>query len=470
MQNDHLTRAAVSLCLAVFFLPIVAQGQKGTNPAVLVIEHVKLINGVGAEPREDMTVVVRGERIAEVAVSARARIPKGAKRMDGRGKYLIPGLCDAHVHLDLSGESSLALFVANGVTCVRDMARDFVTVANWRREITAGTRLGPRIFASGPALESGRFLAILPKIDEALKFNLTAKILPNRIGVDSPEEARAAVARLAGMGVDFVKFRTVASREVYLAIGDEAKKRGLVFSGHDPVVVNLREASDARQRSIEHLPLESLVNASDGVRQATFRTFAQNGTWIDPTLVSTVSYRGTPDERVMAVIDDKANILDPRRKFIPSKLLEFWREQIVIKQFEEPRDWPALLQQGFADLAAMHRAGVRLVAGTDVGAPLIYPGFSLHDELALLIEKGGVTPLEAIRSATLEPARLLGREMDFGSIEKGKLADLVLLDANPAAEIGNSKRISAVIVNGKWLDRTALDALLSEAVSAAARN
>ena len=192
--------------------------------------------------------------------------------------------------------------------------------------------------------------------------------------------------------------------------------------------------------SIEHLPWSSLAKASDGARAATFRTLAVNGTWVDPTFVSTVGYRGVSDEKTLAVIGDKENSIDPRRKYLTRELLEFWRIQILAKQLEGQLDWPKLLQQGFADVRAMHGMGVKIVAGTDAAAPNVYPGFSLHEELEMLVKEGGLTPMEAIQSATLEPARMMGLEKDLGTIAPGKLADLVLLDANPLQDIRNTKR------------------------------
>jgi imidazolonepropionase-like amidohydrolase len=292
------------------------------------------------------------------------------------------------------------------------------------------------------------------------KLHLSDAILQGRIGVKTPEDVRQAVDRIADQGMDFVKFRTIASRETFLAMADEAARRKIWFVGHEPGVVNLAEASRAGQRSVEHLPFMSLANASGAARTATFLTFARNGTWVDPTLVAGVGYRSVPDETVMSIVDDKSNSIDPRRKYLPPSLLEFWRAQIVIKQVEDPQDWPALLRQGFTDVAEMLELGVPLVAGTDLGVPLVYPGFSLHDELAMFVEKCGFSPAQAIEAATLQPARLMGMEKELGAIQVGKLADLVLLDRDPLLNISNTKAIAAVVADGNLYDRAALDAML----------
>jgi len=162
----------------------------------------------------------------------------------------------------------------------------------------------------------------------------------------------------------------------------------------------------------------------------------------------------------MSIVDDKSNSIDPRRKYLSPSLLEFWRAQIVIKQVEDPQDWPSLLRQGFTDVAEMLRLGVPLVAGTDLGVPLVYPGFSLHEELAMFVGKCGFSPAQAIEAATLQPARLTGVEKELGAIQVGKLADLVLLDRDPLLNISNTKAIAAVVADGNLYDRAALDAML----------
>lgn len=463
MRSGLHKSALLAVALVTAGLPLSAQKTPPAKAPAVAITHVTLIDGTGSAAQPDMTVVVRGDRITEVRKSARKIVSRETISVDGRGKYLIPGLLDSHVHLDETGQYSLALFLANGVTTVRDMGGDFAKLQAWRKRIADGSLVGPRIRAAGLILESERFLQILPKVDELLGVKLTERVLPGRIGVSTPEQAKQAVDRLAEMSVDFVKFRTVASHEVFQAIAEESKQRGLAFTGHEPVVESLAEASNAGQRSIEHLPWSSLAKASDGARAATFRTLAVNGTWVDPTFVSTVGYRGVSDEKTLAVIGDKENSIDPRRKYLTRELLEFWRIQILAKQLEGQLDWPKLLQQGFADVRAMHGMGVKIVAGTDAAAPNVYPGFSLHEELEMLVKEGGLTPMEAIQSATLEPARMMGLEKDLGTIAPGKLADLVLLDANPLQDIRNTKQIAAVILGGKLLDRASLERMLNEA-------
>jgi hypothetical protein len=438
----------------------------GKNP-IIAVTHVVVLQASISGPLLDQTVLIRGNRIAAVGKSSAIKLPPGARIVDGRGKFLVPGFWDSHVHLTLAGESALQLFIANGVTGVRDMVGDPQILRAWRNRIAEGSLTGPRIKMAGFAIESADWLTVIPKVDQMFKLRLSETLLQGRIGVKTPADARQAVNRIADQCLDFVKFRTMPSRDAFLAMADEAKKRKIWFVGHDPEVVTLAEASDAGQRSIEHLPFMSMAKTSDESRKTTFGTFARNGTWIDPTLVAAVGYRGVADETVMSVVDDKSNAVDSRRKYLSLSLLGFWRAQIVIKQIEEPQDWPVLLQQGFSDLAEMRKLGVPFVAGTDLGVPLVYPGFSLHEELAMLVEKGGFSPAQAIEASTLQPARLLGEDKDLGTVQPGKLADLVLLDRDPLLNIANTKAIFAVIADGRFYNRAALDAMLQRAATAA---
>jgi imidazolonepropionase-like amidohydrolase len=458
-----LRRFPLSIAALLLFFGIgnaAPQKQRQQLPAIIAITHVAVIQASTSTVIEDQTVLIRANRIAAVGKSTAIKIPAGARIVDGRGKFLLPGLWDSHVHLTLANGSALQLFIANGVTGVRDMVGDPSTLRDWKNRIADGSLTGPRIKMAGWAIESADWLTVIPKVDQMFKLHLSDAILQGRIGIKTPEDARQAVDRIADQSMDFVKFRTMPSREAFLAMADEASKRKISFAGHDPEVVSLTEASEAGQRSVEHLPFMSMAKTSDAARPATFATLARNGTWVDPTLVAAVGYRGTPDQTVMSIVEDKSNAIDPRRKYLSPSLLEFWRAQIVIKQVEDPQDWPALLRQGFSDLAEMRKLGVPIVAGTDVGTPLVYPGFSLHDELVLLVEKGAFTPAQALEAATLQPARLLGLEKDFGTIQPGKLADLVLLDRDPLLNISNTKAIFAVIADGKLYDRAALEAML----------
>jgi imidazolonepropionase-like amidohydrolase len=401
-----------------------------------------------------MTVVITGDRITTIAPSRTVRISKGQQVVDGSGKFLVPGLWDMHVHIDLVGEAGLPLFIANGVTGVRDMGGgDFLTIKRWRERIEAGSLVGPHIKSPGPILESTRFVQMLERITGE---SMTGR----RIGIATADEAAKAVDAVAALGVDFLKIRTNASRESYLAIAAEAKRLGLPLVGHAPSGISLAEASDAGQKSFEH-GLVFLNNYTESEWKEIAARFLKNGTHSVPTLIAGRGFREMPDDQVMAIIDDTANKLDVRRKYVPAPLIEFWRKQMSMKKFESPTDWALVRQNAMRGFRFLKEAGVRMMSGTDLGAPLVFPGFSLHDELALLVDDLYMTPMETLQSATRIPAEFLGLGGSFGTIEKGKIADLVLLDANPLADIRNSRRIEAVIVGGNLNSRSHLQAMLS---------
>ena len=214
-------------------------------------------------------------------------------------------------------------------------------------------------------------------------------------------------------------------------------------------------------KSIEHAETVSLALGARSAAEVG-AAFARHGAWYTPTIVAQVNWRVTPDDVANARIEDAAGSRDPRNRYVPASLRSHWRWQMSLKQYEQ-QDWATRHRGQMAELRAMARAGAGIFAGTDVPAVLVYPGFSLHDELELLVGQGGLTPLEALRSATRNPPHFFGLQRRLGTVERGKVADLVLLDANPLEDIRNTRKINAVVANGRFLDRGALDSLLAQA-------
>src|SRR5262249_6332302 len=298
-----------------------------------------------------------------------------------------------------------------------------------------GKVAGRRIAAAGPLVDG-------PK-----------PLVPGSLVAADAGQGREAVRKLKKMGADFVKVYTKLPREAYLAIVEEAKKQGLPFAGHLPESVSAAEASDLGQKSIEHLSgvvlacsdredelrreavaalakadnreVQELVGRiytraadsfSDKRARALYARFVRNGTWQVPTLTVL---------RSMANLDDPKFTADPRVKYMPPDLIHsYWSMRLAPEAAASMKGW---YRRSAGLVRAMHRAGVSFLAGTDTINPFVFPGFSLHDELALLVAEGGFTPLEALQAATRDPARFLGREKDLGTVEPGKLADLVLL-------------------------------------------
>jgi len=400
-----------------------------------------------------MTIVVRDGRIGVVESNALVNPQENATVVDGSGRYLIPGLWDMHVHLSKTGETALPLFLANGITSVRDLGSDFREVSQWRAEIDAGQRVGPRIKTAGPYLESAS------NVRRMLRENVIEPVARTRIGIATPEDASRIVDSVAKLGVDLLKFRTFESKEVYFAIGAAARRAGLELAGHaDRLTPD--EIIKAGQRSIEHSRV--LASQDDVRRLEEFRRLAAAGVVVVQTINVVLSSLLVPDTAAAAIVDDGTGRRDPRRKYIAERLLADWREQVPERSSEAVQEMRQLLPAGIKRVKEMHQAGMSFMPGSDVGVLLIYPGFGLHDELHAWVRVLSIPPMEALVSATREPARWFGMEDSLGTVEVGKLADLVLLEEDPLAGIENTKRIRAVVRRGRLFDRAALDRMLAD--------
>ena len=458
----------------------------------LVITHVTVIDATGAPPKPDMTLVVKGSRISGLGKTGTIKVPKGAQVVEAKGKFLIPGLWDMHVHIfnQVSRRPPntwhFPLFVANGVTSIREMwtkPEDMEQVREWRRSQAIGSLLAPQIAAVG-TLVDGPAGAETTQIGGALP-GPTANI------VRTPDEAGDFVRALKAAGIDFVKTYSSLSRETYFAIADEAKKQGLPFAGHVPFLVDAAEASSAGQRSMEHLNqiLESSSSRSqelfqvpgrdwsskhemlmlDSFSEERFRklvdVLAKNQSWQVPTLVIARVYAFPRDLRITRNED--------RMRYIPANEIANWKK-LFPERVQEPIDTEKVVrvrlwQKQLEVVRRMNEAGIPFMAGTDLGTAYTYPGFSLHDELALLVE-AGLTPMQALQTATRNPAHFLGLQDSLGTVEEGRTADLIILDANPLEDIRNTQKIAAVIINGRFLNRGELDKLLTQAEADAKKN
>lgn len=211
----------------------------------------------------------------------------------------------------------------------------------------------------------------------------------------------------------------------------------------------LDKALDAGLMCVEHFPFFSVMNLSVQERKVIFEQLRNYNGWITPTIIAAEKFRLQPDSLIYAIIKDRNNEIDIKRKSLPQKMLDFWEMQMMIKVFESSFDWETIIKQGINDLRTLHEMGVPIMAGSDFSIPLVYPGYSLHEELELLVNKAGLSPMEAIQSATLNPAKFSNMEGSLGTIEEGKIADIVLLNKNPLDNIGNTKDISLVIQGGR---------------------
>jgi imidazolonepropionase-like amidohydrolase len=454
----------------LFTLPLGAQSPEGAGVS-LVFAHATVIDTVSGALHPDTFVIVAGDRIEQVGSKHHVKVPKDGKIIDATGKFIIPGLWDMHVHsfFDDRAESgrdvTLPLFIANGITGVRDMGSNLEPVLQARKDIEDKRLLGPHMIVSGPMLDG-------PK--SAYK---------SAIAIATPEDGRRAVDMLKARGVDFIKIQSYVPRDAYFAIVDECKKQNIVFVGHVPDSIRASEAINAGQKSMEHLigifeasstaEDELLTSAKspgrfldtyDPVREAAIiQLIKRNNTWQCPTLFW---------ERGQWLVDVIDPNKDPDLKYAPVS----WRDQawpratkFILKEMDtDPLPVREKFVQHELDIVKrLNQAGVPFLAGTDCPAGVdVLPGFSLHLDLQRFIA-AGFTPLQALQTATINPATFLDRQNDFGTVEKGKIADLVLLDANPLDDIRNTQKISGVVAGGRYFPRAGLDRILSDVEAAA---
>jgi imidazolonepropionase-like amidohydrolase len=443
-----------ALFLTTLVMAMTAVGQAAETVAVTSVNLVDVETG---QIIPDTTVVIQGDQIVSVGNPANISLPESAEIVDGSGGFLIPGLWDVHVHLSYQRESALLALVANGVTYVRDTGSHLSEIEAWRGQIASGEIAGPEILRAGPILNDREFNTY-------------------QLRVANAAEARMAVRTLHKVGVDFIKLHRRTSREAYFAIADECRKLDLPFVGHIPMEVTPLEASNAGQATIEHTETlfegtfsetvaDDQITAisrwliSDGV--PLFQAFAKNETAFTPTLVVW-----------QEVIDAlEASEIDPRQQYVSQSARDVADE--ILRQLLDDADAfvaerKRLLDQFAKVVSLANSEGVSILAGTDLAAGFVYPGFSLHDELVMLVE-AGLTSLEALQAGTSNPAKLFPA-LEAGVIGPGKRANLLLLDANPLEDIRNTRKIRAVILRGKILSRTDLDDILTKAITFAKEN
>ncbi|MBM4186387.1 MAG: amidohydrolase family protein [Gemmatimonadetes bacterium] len=453
--------------------------------ATMLVDNVTLIDGTDRGAQPNMAVAVDGGRIVAVAPAGRISVPATATKLDATGMYLIPGLWDNHAHLFGYYERSFPLFLANGVTTVKDVGGVIERVGYLRQETDRGRMLGPRILMAGPTLDNAEIVAAVPE---------------GRVAVPTPAEAVKWVDSLAALKVDHLKVHSMTPRAAYFAILARARELKIPVVGHVPDSVLIQEAVDSGHRVIEHdfrigyanSPrgvaianwllseyqkyraakragagvgglFQIRIRAEDSVRQlydsATAAGFAaemaRRDVWFDPTLavLQSVHRRHEPAMRNL-----------PELRFATKAALSF-DEGLP----PEPNATPEMVEKGratYRDIAGktfreLVRAGAKFLAGTDTPVLPLVPGFSLHRELALLVEMG-LTPLQAIQAASRNAARAANRD-DLGTIEEGKSADFVVLRSDPLADIANTTAVQTVVVRGRLLDRLTLDRMLRDA-------
>jgi len=397
-----------------------------------------------------MVVEVESDRIVSVQPVGEREKPDEGKVIDGTGKFLIPGLWDCHVHLTKLGPSSLPLFLAHGVTSVRDMGSDLAEVVEWRRQIAAGDRVGPRIKTSGQIMESAS------NVERMIRQQTVEPVERLRIPLSGPDDAAAAVRKLAIGGADFIKVRTVPDEATFRALAEASKAEGLQLTGHP--VASPAVLAEVGMASLEHFLTITPIESADE-RQLLYNRLLQSGVRMSTTTInldnSVLLSHSKAEERLRT---------DPQMKYVGDYLRRDWQEQVEERSGAGAEEHLAAIRQlrtlMFRDLREMKDAGVEFLAGSDAAVVFMYPGSSLHGELESLVRNVGMTPAEALRAATINPAAFFGMKDDLGSVEGGQLADLVLLSGNPLKDISNSNQIVGTMARGRWFDRAALDDLM----------
>jgi hypothetical protein len=452
--------------------PAYGQGAASVPPALasaaapLALRGVTVIDVRTGRHLPDRTVMISGTRIQALGRTGQVRVPRAAHVVDARGKYLIPGLWDMHVHPRGFEAIAYPLFIANGVTGIRDAASDtpLATLVEWKREIAVGTRVGPRMIVVGPAINEGDTDGVSTQTvkDQGHGFiDVPRSLLPH------------VVDSLKAAGADMLKMYSL-SRQGFFTLAAAARRAGIRFGGHRPNGVSVIEASDSGATLLDHdeHPCWGFRDSLHGASCArAVRRFRQQGSWIviAPASLALDTLAGQPRaafdswvrrrtrsywhtagfERTPAHTSTQAIVADSR---------------IAVQEPTTTADWMES-KAGLWFFGQYHADNVPLVVGSDLGVTMLnerlVPGFSTPEQLVALV-LGGYTPLEALQAATLNPARALHATDSLGTVEAGKVADLVLLDADPLVDVWNTRLIRAVVANGRYFDRTRLNQLLAE--------
>jgi imidazolonepropionase-like amidohydrolase len=462
-----------------------------TVDATLAITNVTVIDVEDGSVRPGQTILIDDDRIVQVGTEDRIRIPAGAEQVDGQGQFAIPGLWDMHIHMvnDVAEpvpwdfhraapedadqrDIYMPIYLAFGVTSVREMSGGLASL-ELRDRVLSGDLLGPHLVIGSPLLDGPN-----PTFGEDGPV----------IAIRNPDHAREVVSQLQEQGFDFLKPYSLLPPASYRALMERADQLGMEVAGEIPITVSVREGAALGQRTVEHLTgVEFACSESEEELRARYRERLDNLTadpssedpvdiwyrseweplatrdperceqlyeqlareevWVVPTLVV---------QRAISYFEDPELTGNPNFRYIDP-----WSRNLegVANEFDPERRLRALYDARVESIDDLFRAGVGILAGSDTPG-----GFTLHEELEIFVESG-LSPLDALRTATLAPARFLGREADLGSIAPGRFADLILLSANPLEDIRNTQRIESVVFQGHLLDRAHLDRMLEQLAS-----
>ncbi len=428
----------LAICPILFFCCNTNGGQ------TLAIEDITVLNMVDDIELPNRTIIIKENRIVEIGSAKEIKIPRNAIKVDGRGKYIIPGMWDMHVHIQWAFmENHLDLFFKYGITSVREMGSDPEFTKNLIAKIGAGKVKGPRIKFCGPPIESPEWM------DYALNESGNPSkedYSKSRLLISNKEEVDQKIDYLVRLGVDFIKMRNFPDSATYFAIAKAAKRAKLPLVGHAPYNLDQKEVALAGQRSFEHGWYPNLEDISPIELNSLLSIYKANGIAVVPTL-STWYPQSLPLREIEKVL--QGDSLNHKLAELPQELIEKWKQKAKAKRDKnELGNWsPSVLENQAKEVVNLFNKGVMVLPGTDVGGLFVFPGYSLHQELEFFV-KGGMTPMQALKSATIESAKFMEMDDSLGTIEKGKLADLIILDKNPSIDITNLHSIKMTIKNG----------------------
>ena len=470
MYNRNLIRDDMHRSFTRALVPLIL-GSSRLFAQTLTITNATVVDVMTGALQRGTTIVIDGNRIVSVAPSRPTKAL--GQIVDAKGAYVIPGLWDMHTHAyfgwsrDFGDTYVLPLFIANGITGIRDMGSDLDAVLRARTEVAAHRLVGPRMVVSGPMLDG-------PKV-----------VFEASMAITTPADGRRAVDTLKSRGVDFIKIQSGVPRDAYFAIADEAKKRGIAFEGHVPDAIRASEAVSAGQRTFEHLigifeastpdedgflerrygegknpaankSLAAFLDRYDPAREANIiRLLAKDSVWQCPTLFW---------ERGQWLVDVIDYTKDPDIAYTPHTWIAKKFPSSAKGIAESMDSDPLAVRRRFVEheldiVRKLHKAGVPFLAGTDTPAGVdVTPGISLHLELQRFVA-AGFTPLEALQTATINPARFFGKLSDYGTVQPGRVADLVILRANPLDDIANTRAIGGVVADGKYWSQSDIETL-----------
>lgn len=450
-----------------------ACGTKSVISGDILISGVNVVDVTSGILLPHQDIVLTGERITHIASTDKHYKYSVTRSIPAENQYIIPGLWDMHAHPDdpevwrmqpgeRQKDSLMPLFIAFGVTGIRDMGGSLELTKRWRALYDRGAMLTPEIFACGPLLDGPN-----PMWDGS-------------VGIERPEAIPEIADSLMAAGADFLKVYSLLPRETYFALSKYANKKNIPFAGHVPFTVSPSEAALTGMKSQEHLLeiikecavappqnfldsiqlLDSPIARSNALNEfrltnfnkakadSLYSLFAEKNIWHCPTL--SMWYKNAWYEEELP--SDSTYI-----SMLPGYLRQYWQpdqnDHLGHRQDTAYINTKRKLYKVYLEMVGnMHKKGVLILAGTDTGAnPLCFPGLGIHNELQALVD-AGLTPAEALKTATINPALFLGIENDYGRVAVGKVADLVILNKNPLADIGNSLSIATVIRDGRILD------------------